>query len=333
MSLLRLILLNFLGSIQPNQKRKVAVEPSASDLFIFRSDVETDYSLDLIAAILEHKGPSYLCDEIARDEDTAYVKLPLEYLILGHVAPEALSGKRLLDFGCGSGSSTIHLAKMFPDTEIIGVELCAKSLEIANLKAKHHQLNNVRFLLSPSGDELPENIGEFDFILLSAVYEHLLPDERPTVLAQLWSRLSPEGIIFFNETPHRYFPIETHTTQLPGINYLPDSLALFCARRFSSRVAADETWESLLRKGIRGGTEKEIVELIRTTCQEKPMILEPKRLGMKDRIDLKYADFPHLSWKRKLLKVLLRTMKFCSGYAYGSLVVMAIQKPVKREQQ
>ena len=315
----------------PNQKRRITVQPTSSSFYLTRSSIETGYPISLIENILEHKGASYLCDEIARDEDDEYIKSSLRYLILGHVAPEDLIGKRLLDFGCGSGSSTIHLAKMFPETEIVGVELCEKSLAIARLKAQHHQLQNIQFLNSPNGENLPDSIGKFDFILLNAVFEHLLPGERLTVMPQLWSLLNAGGIMFFDETPHRYFPIEAHTTNLPLINYLPDSLALICARQFSARVEADDTWELLLRNGIRGGTEKEIVSIIQSKCQERPQILQPKRLGMNDRIDLKYVKLSSLSFKRKLIKALLKTIQSISGYAFGAILIFAIQKPALHE--
>ncbi len=310
----------------PNQKRKIVVEPSDSSLFVSRSGIETTYPLELIESILKHKGASYLCDEIARDEDIFYVRKRLESLIFGHVEPEAFKNKRLLDFGCGSGSSTVILAKMFPDTEIVGIELCADSLSVAKLRAKYYQLENIQFLQSPNGQVLPANIGEFDFILLNAVFEHLLPDERLTVLPQLWSVLRSQGMMFFNETPHRYSPIEGHTTNLPLINYLPDSLTLFCARRFSQRIKADETWDSLLRRGIRGGTEAEIINIIKEKSQDKPLLLEPSRLGMKDRIDLQFASKSQLSLKHKVAKALFKTIKLVSGYTYGLSIAFAIQK-------
>ena len=308
------------------KKRKISVKPLDSSLFVARSSIKTTYSIELIESILKVTGVRSLCDEIARDENRYSIKIPLKYLILGHVKPEALKNKRLLDFGCGCGASTVLLARMFPDTEIVGIELNAKSLAIAKLRVKHYQLDNVQFLLSPNSNRLPENIGKFDFILLNAVFEHLLPNERLTVLPQLWSLLNSQGIMFFRETPHRYFPIENHTTNLPLINYLPDSLTLFCARRFSKRIKSNATWESLLRAGIRGGTEAEIIKIIKEKCHEEPRLLEPNRLDLKDRIDLNYAGLPLLSLKSKIIKALLKTIKLFTGYTFISQISLAIKK-------
>ena len=110
---------------------------------------------------------------------------------------------------------------------------------------------------------MPDGIGNFDFVILSAVYEHLLPTERNMIVPLIYSLIKPEGILFSNQTPFRYFFIETHTTSLPFINYLPDRLTHFIARSFCNRVNKNETWETLLRRGIRGGTVKEIKSIIK----------------------------------------------------------------------
>jgi hypothetical protein len=41
-------------------------------------------------------------------------------------------------------------------------------------------------------------------------------------MAELWRQLRLGGILFLNQTPHRYYPLEHHTTGLPLLNYLPE---------------------------------------------------------------------------------------------------------------
>jgi hypothetical protein len=38
---------------------------------------------------------------------------------------------------------------------------------------------------------LPADLGEFDFIMFNAVFEHLLPHERPKLLPLVWSACGP----------------------------------------------------------------------------------------------------------------------------------------------
>src|SRR5262249_32482386 len=129
--------------------------------------------------------------------------------------------------------------------------------------------------------------------VLSAVYEHLLPDERRILLPRIWSRLKPGGVLFINQTPHRYSPVEMHSTGLPLINYLPDGLAYRITKRFSKRIKGDEDWPALLRGGIRGATIGEILRAL----GDDAALLEP-RAG--DHIDLWYGKLSkRYGWFKK----------------------------------
>ncbi|OHB62039.1 MAG: hypothetical protein A2167_03550 [Planctomycetes bacterium RBG_13_46_10] len=262
-----------------------------------------------------------------RDEDPRELQHILKYAILGYVSEDSFDGKRILDFGCGSGSSTAVIARMFPNTEIVGVDFNNDLLSIARLRAEHYGFNNVTFVLSPGVDNLPSELGSFDYVILSAVYEHLLPSERETLLPKLWLHLKPGGIMFINQTYYRYFPIESHTTRLPLINYLSDKVALRLVRMFSSSVGPDDTWETLLRKGIRGASVKEISSILNTTSQ-KPIFLEPERLGMRDRIDLWYqlSSNAGLMTLRKFFVCCLKILKKITGSTITPSLSLAIKK-------
>src|SRR5215831_4024956 len=257
----------------PNGKRGISVEPKPGFFAPIRT-WETSYPLALIQEIHSTKG-LYVCDEIMREEDPRYVEHLLRHEVLAYVDSAEFAGKRVLDFGCGSGASTIVLGRILPPCEIVGVELEGRLLRIAELRAQHLGAWRTRFIQSPSGDSVPEGLGLFDYVVFSAVFEHLLPRERTVVLPNIWSCLKPGGILFLNQTPYRYSPFEVHTTYLPMINYLPDGLALRVARRFSKRVARDGDWETLLREGIRGGTIPEILEILST--RGSPALLEPRK--------------------------------------------------------
>ena len=187
---------------------------------------------------------------------------------------------------------------MLPCPELVGVELDPDLLAIAKSRAAYYGYDNVKFLSSPSSDQLPEGIGKFDFVILSAVYEHLLPDEREMLLPKLWNLLNSGGILFLNQTPFRYFPIESHTTSgLPFINYLPDGLACILAKRCSKRNLQNDTWQELLRKGIRGGNLREINRIL-ACCSGKPILMEPSRLGVNGkRVDLWYSQAQHAKFR------------------------------------
>ncbi len=195
---------------------------------------------------------------VQRFEDRRYLADPIRRLLEAHVPPEALASGWLLDFGCGSGASSCHVAADFPGLAVFGVELDPSRVEAAGVIATELGLANVRFAVSPDPSSLPELPDAPRTILLNAVVEHLLPAERPAVLGLLWRALAPGGVLALTETPHRWFPRERHTTGLWGINFLPDALAGAAARRFSRRVRREASWPELLRDGIRGATLAEV---------------------------------------------------------------------------
>jgi SAM-dependent methyltransferase len=55
------------------------------------------------------------------------------------------AGGRVADVGCGHGSSTILMAQAFPQSEFIGIDYHAPSIETARQRAKEAGVRNVRF--------------------------------------------------------------------------------------------------------------------------------------------------------------------------------------------
>lgn len=205
-----------------------------------------------------------------------------------YLSSSDMRGMRVLDFGCGQGASTLMMAEEYPETEFMGVELEQAHVALALKLAAAKGLRNVRFLCSPDGENLPREIQgvSFDAITLSAVYEHLLPNERRVVLPLLWTSLKSGGLLFINQTPHSWFPFEHHSTGLWAINYLPDHAAHWFARKFgrmNRRVSDSPDWNVQLRGGLRGGDERDVLGDI-ASSGGTAAILQP-RYGAKDRAE------------------------------------------------
>ncbi len=313
-------------------RRRIRVKLTDDKIFSPQKEWETAYPTDLISHILKIKGAAWVCDEIMREEDAAYVRKCLENDLFAYLNPEDFKGKRILDFGCGSGASTAILARMFPDAEIVGVELFEPLLSIARKRIEHYNFSNARLYQSPDGTNLPENIGQFDFVIMSAVYEHLLPTERKILMPKIWSAIRDGGYLFLNQTPNRFFPIEAHTTRLPFINYLPDHLTRLAAVKFSRRVNPNESWESLLRQGIRGGSVKEIYRSL-SADENSVRLLEPKNLGLRDRIDLWYltTNKENLGAFKAAAKIILKGLKTLTGIVLVQDLSLVFKKTKRAE--
>jgi 2-polyprenyl-3-methyl-5-hydroxy-6-metoxy-1,4-benzoquinol methylase len=308
-------------------KRSICVKPR-DGTFIPVRRWTTSYPLDLIAHVLDVKGRAYLCDEIMRDEDPRYIQHHFEWDILSYFSTEAFSGARILDFGAGCGASTMVLARMFPSAEVVSVELVPEFIALAEHRAAHYNVSDrVRILRSPDPSQLPKALGNFDFIVLSAVYEHLFPKEREMLLPLLWQHLKTNGVLFINQTPYRWFPIELHTTGLPFINYFPDSLALLICQHLSRRVRRDESWPELLRRGIRGGTIEEIIGILKRSRSDVEL-LTPSMNGLRDDIDLWFGLSSSSRWPcfKKTMRFAFKAIKMLTGMSMIPSLSLAIRK-------
>jgi 2-polyprenyl-3-methyl-5-hydroxy-6-metoxy-1,4-benzoquinol methylase len=254
---------------------------------------QTTFPLELIEYLAGEMSGVRLSDLLQRYQNPKSVSGVLKAQMLSYFRPEEFQGKRLLDFGCGSGASTWSMAQMFPETEIVGIDLAPDRIEIAKKIAAFQGIKNARFMCSPSGDRLPEEIGQFDFVMLSAVYEHLLPNERTVVMPLLWSVMKEGAAIFINQTPYRYFPFEHHSTGLWFINYMPDGAAHWMARNFAKydpsmhdpAINQSPNWQTHLRGGIRGGTEWSMVRDLTSGKKSEAKILQPRADCARDRAD------------------------------------------------
>lgn len=313
-----------------NNRRAIYVKIRDSKRESQKLSCITSYPVDLIKILLDAKGPEWLCDEIARDEEKSYVQAYIAKSTLSYVDDKVFSGKDILDFGCGSGSSSMVLARLLPDARITGIDFVEEFLNVARLRAEFYNYKNVKFLCSPEPGTLPQEIQKqkYDFIFLSAVFEHLLPQERKSVMPMIWNLLKSDGILFLNETPFRYFPVESHTTGgLPLINYFPDWLALYMARYLSNSVPFSATWQDLLRMGIRGGTVSEIVATL-SNDKEKPLVLKPGKLNVKDQSDIWYMVAAERTLS-PLKKLIILTFFYCKKITFARLtpyLSLAIQK-------
>lgn len=244
-----------------NGTREVRGEARDPSVIVPHSPCTSRYSVELVRRIFAAYGSIFTCDEISRDIDDTEAALDVQYSVQAHFKQDIfMRPLKILDYGCGAGSSTLTLSRLFPKAAAIrGVDFVGPFLDIARARMAHYGVANVEFINVPSGGAFAADRGEYDLVFLNAVYEHLLPLERPAVLATIWSALKPGGALILNQTPHRWFPIETHTSGLPLINYLPAAAAHRAVRRFSKRQIRSYSWEQLLRAGVRGATVREIM--------------------------------------------------------------------------
>ncbi|MCY4639073.1 MAG: class I SAM-dependent methyltransferase [Chloroflexi bacterium] len=105
----------------------------------------------------------------------------------------ARGGLRVLDAGCGTGDAVICLAEQLRGrgARIVAVDLSAASLAVAAKRARVRGLEGIEFV-SADLEDLPSlGLGEFDYIVLPGVLQHLASPAE--ALRRLAGALAPDG--------------------------------------------------------------------------------------------------------------------------------------------
>lgn len=114
--------------------------------------------------------------------------------LFAHLLP--LQGKRVLDYGCGSGENACLLADC--GAEVTAFDLSPLSISQARRRAEVHGLaDRVRFDVRAAG-QTGYPSGSFDVVVGEAILHHLHMD-LSTVYAEIGRLLTPAGSAFFIE--------------------------------------------------------------------------------------------------------------------------------------
>lgn len=80
--------------------------------------------------------------------------------------------KIILDAGCGDGILSILIAKKYPQSNIVALDISIPNLERAKKLALDNQLTNIKFIQG-NAENLPFKNNYFDLVISSQVLEHL----------------------------------------------------------------------------------------------------------------------------------------------------------------
>jgi 2-polyprenyl-3-methyl-5-hydroxy-6-metoxy-1,4-benzoquinol methylase len=208
----------------------------------------TRLSDEFRAAVAELWGEDRVEDEVDGSEDPAKIERPLRKLLEPFVD---LGRCDALDFGCGPGASTVVLARMGAKS-VLGIDPCEAAVAAARIRARDCGLEQVvSFLWQEDTAMCPLPSASFDLIVLNAVLEHVPPQARRGTMSEVWRMLRPGGFVCINETPNAAWPVESHTTKLFALPYMPASVALWCAK-CAGRIPRDQTLATALTRGLRG---------------------------------------------------------------------------------
>jgi ubiquinone/menaquinone biosynthesis C-methylase UbiE len=100
-------------------------------------------------------------------------------------------GQHILDLGCGTATLAILIKKMYPETEVTGLDRDPDVLKIARAKVARNNLNIK--LDQGMAFKLPYPDGSFDRVLSSLLLHHLTRENKIRTLREVFRVLRPGG--------------------------------------------------------------------------------------------------------------------------------------------
>lgn len=133
-----------------------------------------------------------------------------------------LDGARVLEVGGGRGASTLALAEQGAHVTVLDPSAPALRVSTRSLASSGLPVDRVRGSAA-SPPFAPRT--RFDAVVFWASFEHMTLEERRSAWRAAGSVLGPDGLVFLIEAPNRLWPLDSHTSDLPFFQWLPDDLA------------------------------------------------------------------------------------------------------------
>jgi len=174
-----------------------------------------------------------------------------------------LTGKQILDFGCGMGGMSLWYAQNW-DCQVHGVDIDAHHVDIANRLRDKHAVGNVRFEVRNVLDRPLDDT--YDYVFMNDVAEHIQLDILEQILRHLADRLRPGGQIFITYPPWKspYASHVTHAVGIPWCQFLPEGFLLKLIEKNNQVLVGEEESDLVAAyKGLNHLTHEKLTGVTR----------------------------------------------------------------------
>ncbi len=137
------------------------------------------------------KGSNYiLYDLIDFNSNYGYMDDKLKYL-------EPITGKKILDYGCGIGTASIFMNR--GENTVYGYDIGKQNIEFCNFRQKKLNLTNIEF-----STKLPD-VSEFDIVVAIDVFEHI--ENLFEVLCDLGKKMKTGARLHYRNSFDKALPV------------------------------------------------------------------------------------------------------------------------------
>lgn len=182
---------------------------------------------------------------VSYDAVTQYVLPPNETWVRQGLI-ESIKGtpRRILDLGCGTGSTTLMLKQAFPQAQVIGLDLSPYMLVMADRKAKTAGLT-IEWRHG-NAEETGFPNGSFDVVTASLLFHETPPAATKSILRECFRLLMPGGEVLIldgNQKTLRQVDWLTEVFEEPYIkDYAAESLDAWMGAANFEAVQTKDLW-------------------------------------------------------------------------------------------
>lgn len=182
---------------------------------------------------------------ITYDPITQYVLPPNEtWVRKGLIERIHCQPRRILDLGCGTGSTTLLLKKAFPNAEVIGLDLSPYMLVVAEDKARQAGLDLQ--LKQGNAEQTGFANASFDLVTASLLFHETPPIVSCNILQEAFRLLKPGGevaILDGNQTTLKQTEWLTQVFEEPYIkDYAAGNVGKWMETAGFGDVYTEELW-------------------------------------------------------------------------------------------
>jgi ubiquinone/menaquinone biosynthesis C-methylase UbiE len=192
---------------------------------------------------------------VSYDPITQYVLPPNETWVRQSVI-ERIKGtpRRILDLGCGTGSTTLLLKKAFPQAQVIGLDLSPYMLVMAEHKAREIGLDIHWRHGNAEATGLPDT--SFDVVTASLLFHETPPAVAKSILRECFRLLVPGGEVIILDGNQKTLRQTDWLTQVFEEPYIKDYAggsvdAWMGATGFEAVQTEDLWWIHQVTKGMK----------------------------------------------------------------------------------
>ncbi|MEZ2251962.1 MULTISPECIES: class I SAM-dependent methyltransferase [unclassified Microcoleus] len=192
---------------------------------------------------------------VSYDPITQYVLPPNETVVRqGLIDAVRVKPRRIIDLGCGTGSTTLLLKQTFPEAEVIGLDLSPYMLVVADMKAQKAGCNIQWCHGNAESVGFPD--GSFDLVAASLLFHETPPAVSQAILRESFRLLGVGGqvvILDGNQKTLRQTEWLTDIFEEPYIkSYAVGSIdAWMGAAGFCSVQTQDHWWVHQVTQGVK----------------------------------------------------------------------------------